>query len=316
MPERRAPERSQEGEGRILQLIYYAYVAFSRIALALPEPVAYGLAGLCGGLVARISRKRDAVASNLERITGAPASSARVRHLVSETYKSYARYWLETFRLVREGKEFFLDRFRIVSGEEHLDAVLARGKGAIVVVGHLGNWDAAGAWVGARGDRLVTVAEVLRPRRMFDFFVAHRARLGMTIYPAERSAIVRLIEEVEGGAVVALVGDRDLQGRGPVVNFFGSRVRMPAGPASIALRTQVAPVVAGVYGVIHENGKRGWIAEISPPIELPNASGPGAVAELTQEIAALLEGFIARRPEEWHVLQPMRAGAAEDTASS
>jgi phosphatidylinositol dimannoside acyltransferase len=297
-------DRRPEDEGRLLQLVYYAYVGFSRVALALPEPVAYGLARVSGTVAARISKRKRTVAANLARITGEPATSPHVQKLVVEAYRSYARYWLETFRLVREGKEFFLDRFRCTIGEEHLDGVLARGKGAVVVVGHLGNWDAAGAWVGARGNRLATVAEVLRPRRMFDFFADHRSRLGMTIYPAERSAVLRLVEEVEAGAVVAVVGDRDLKGRGPEVVFFGAPVTLPAGPASIAIRTGVPPIVAGVYGVTHENGKRGWIAELSEPIELPSETGAEGVAVLTQAIATELERCIARRPEEWHVFQP------------
>jgi lauroyl/myristoyl acyltransferase len=292
------------GEGRAIQLVYYAYVALSRLALALPEPVAYGLARSVGAVSARMSKKRHTVARNIARITGLDASSDEVAALVVDAYRSYARYWLETFRLVREGPEYFLDRFH-GNGEEHIDAVLARGSGAIVVVGHLGNWDAAGAWVGARGNRLVTVAEVLKPRRMFDFFVAHRARLGMTIYPAERGATGKLIEAVKGGAVVAILGDRDLKGRGPEVEFFGERVPMPAGPASVALRSGVPLLVAGVYGTKRPDGKRGWRADISEPIELPASPGPDAVLELTQAVARKLEHYIAARPEEWHVFQPV-----------
>lgn len=290
-------------EGRLLQLVYYAYVGLSRIALALPEPIAYGLAHIAGGVAARVSRKRPTVARNLALISGAPESSERVQSLVTRAYRSYARYWLETFRLVREKREFFLERFR-ATGDEHIDAALARGKGVIVVVGHLGNWDAAGAWVGARGNRLVTVAEVLRPRRMFDFFVNHRAALGMTIYPAERGAVRNLVEEVERGAVVAILGDRDLKGRGPEVEFFGRRTTLPAGPASIALRTGAPLLVAGVYGVRFDDGRRGWVAEISEPITPPGSGGDDAIGELTQEIARRLERCIAKRPEEWHVFQP------------
>jgi phosphatidylinositol dimannoside acyltransferase len=290
-------------EGRLIQLVYYAYVALSRVALALPERLAYGLAKGAGSIVARVSKKRAVVARNLSRITGEPVESARVRRLTVDTYRSYARYWLETFRLVREGPEFFLERFR-ASGQENLDGVLARGKGAIVVVGHLGNWDAAGAWVGARGNRLVTVAEVLRPRRMFDFFVDHRARLGMTIYPAQKGAIRQLVDEVEGGAVVAILGDRDLRGRGPEVEFFGETATFPAGPASLALRTGVPLLVAGVFGVVLPDGRRGWQAEISAPIELNEEQSSDAVRTLTQEVARHLERFVAARPEEWHVLQP------------
>lgn len=290
-------------EGRLIQLVYYAYVFLSRLSLALPERVAYGLARWMGGLAFRLSKKRGAVTGNLARITGDPPDSRRVRELTAEAFRSYARYWLETFRLVREGPEFFLERFHC-DGQENLDGVLARGKGAVVVVGHLGNWDAAGAWVGARGNRLATVAEVLRPRRMFDFFVAHRERLGMTIYPARRGSIQRLVDEVEAGAVVPILGDRDLKGTGPKVEFFGATTTMPGGPASIALRTGVPVLVAGVYGIVHPDGRRGWHAVISAPIELLGERTPDSVRELTQEIAVRLEEFVARRPEEWHVMHP------------
>ncbi|MGH2734209.1 MAG: phosphatidylinositol mannoside acyltransferase, partial [Actinomycetota bacterium] len=238
------------GEGRLLQLVYYGYVAFSRLALALPERFVYGFASALGSVAARRAKSRHQVARNLARITGEPADSHEVQELVVESFRSYARYWLETFRLVREGPEFFLERF-VGNGSDNLDGVLARGKGAVVLVGHLGNWDAAGAWVGARGNLLVTVAEVLRPRRMFDFFVEHRARLGMRIYPATKGVTRQLIEAVESGAVVAILGDRDLRGNGVEVEFFGERATLPPGPASIALRTGVPLLVAGVYGVLH-----------------------------------------------------------------
>jgi KDO2-lipid IV(A) lauroyltransferase len=305
--------RRPPDEGRTIQLVYYAYVALSRFALALPEPVAYGVAHWVGGAVARVSRKRHTVARNIARITGLGADSREVAALVVDAYRSYARYWLETFRLVREGPEYFLERVRAI-GEENLDAVLARGSGAVVVVGHLGNWDAAGAWVGARGNRLVTVAEVLKPRRMFEFFAAHRSRLGMTIFPAERGATAKLVDAVRDGAVVAILGDRDLKGRGPEVEFFGERVPMPAGPASVALRSGVPLLVAGVYGETRPDGKRGWVADISEPIELPGEAGPDAVLALTREVGRKLEHYIARRPEEWHVFQPVwPSDAKEDT---
>lgn len=290
-------------EGRLLQSVYYAYVAFSRLALALPEPVAYGLARIAGSIAARVSRKRSVVARNLARISGHPPDSPELQKLVVEAYRSYARYWLETFRLVREGREFFLDRFKAI-GDEHIDEMLARGKGAIVVVGHLGNWDAAGAWVGARGNRLVTVAEVLRPRRMFDFFVRHRETLGMHIIPAAPGATERLAEAVEGGAVVAILGDRDLKGKGPEVTFFGETTTMPAGAAVVALRTGVPLMVAGVFEKRLPDGRRGWLADISAPLEMPDGTGPDAVRELTQRVATSYEGYVRKHPEQWHVFQP------------
>lgn len=291
------------GEGRLIQLVYYAFVGGSALARALPERVSYGFARAAGRLAARFSKKREQVQKNLSRISGLPLGSAELDRLVVKAYQSYARYWLETFALVREDQDFFLDRFRSPT-QDRLFGYVARGKGAIVVVGHLGNWDAAGAWVGANGHLLVTVAEVLKPRRMFDFFAAHRAKLGMVIHPAERGATMKLAEAVENGAVVAILGDRDLKGRGPVVEFFGEKVPFPAGPASVALKTGAPVFVAGVYGVVHEDGKRGWTADISEPIEIEEGSGPDAVQAITQQVARELERCVAKHPEEWHVLQP------------
>lgn len=298
-----SPDKYPPGEGRLIQLVYYGYVIASALARALPERLAYGVAALAGRTAARFSRKRDQVKRNLARITGDDPTSPVVERLAVDAFVSYARYWLETFRLVREGHQFFLDRFRC-RGEEWLDEICARGKGAIVVIGHLGNWDAAGAWVGARGNRLVTVVEMLKPRRMFEFFAEHRARLGMEIYPAQPGAIDYLCKAVDEGAIVAILGDRDLKARGPEVDFFGERTTFPAGPASIALRTGTPLLVAGVYGAVLEDGRRGWRAEISDPIELPSERGPQAVRQLTQEVARHLEKFVARHPEEWHVFQP------------
>lgn len=298
------PRERPVGEGRLLQLVYYAYLAGSRLALALPESMVYGLAHAGGRLWWRLGKKKRAlVQRNLARITGKAPASEYVEELSKEAFKSYARYWLETFRLVREDGEFFRRQFR--SADAHkIDEVRARGKGAIVVVGHLGNWDAAGAWVGARGNTLVTVAEVLRPRRMFDFFVDHRAKLGMVIHAAEKGVTDKLVAAIENGDVVAILGDRDLKGTGPVVKFFGEDAHFPAGAASVAMRANVPLLVAGVYSARHSDGSRGWVAEITDPIELPEERGSEAVQKLTERVAAELEHCVAKHPEEWHVFQP------------
>jgi phosphatidylinositol dimannoside acyltransferase len=296
------PKRPPD-EGRLLQLVYYGYVAASALIRWLPERSVYWIAGVLGAIAARRSKRRPVVEANLARITGSPRDSERVQDLVDESFRSYARYWLETFRLVREDRDFFLERFKGY-GAENIDEALKLGKGVIVAVGHLGNWDAAGAWVGARGNKLVTVAEVLRPRRMFDFFRDHRARLGMTIVPAEKGATDKLAQAVEDGAVVAILADRDLKGQGPEVTFFGERVTFPAGAASVRFKTGAPLLVGGVFATRFEDGRYGWEAHISPPLDVPAERSDEAMVEVTQTIATALEQFVAQRPEEWHVMQP------------
>ena len=294
-------------------LVYYGYVGLSRLALSLPEPVAYGLADAGGTLAARLfPARRRVVAANLARITGAAPGSRRLRHHVSASFRAYARYWLETFRLVREKRSFFLDRFEC-RGVEGIDRALERGTGAVVVGAHLGNWDAAGAWAAATGRPITAIAEVLHPRRLFDFFVAHRERLGISIVPAEGGALRKLIAAVEAGRIIAIVGDRDLGGRGPRVSFFGETTTLPSGPARVALRTGAPLFAMGVYGTRRPDGRRGWVGEILDPIDPPSEQSPEAVRLLTQEIALRLEGLIAEHPEEWHVFQPFWNADRETT---
>ena len=283
---------------------FYAYLALSHVALALPEPLAYGLARLAGRAAYSIARtRRTQVEKNLARITGHPIPSAELRACVRLAFEAYARYWLETFRHVRETPEFFLERFEC-EGLHWVDEARARGSGVIIVGAHLGNWDAAGAWAAASGRPVTAVAEVLSPRRLFDFFVAHRERLGISIEPASAGVIGRLKAAVDEGRIVAIVGDRDLRGRGPKVSFFGEPAPMPAGPALLGLRTGAPIMVMGVHGSRRADGRRGWRAQILEPIDPADYSGPHALSELTQEVATRLERLIAAHPEEWHVFQP------------
>jgi KDO2-lipid IV(A) lauroyltransferase len=296
-----AARRRPADEGRALQLVYYAFVAASAVAKWMPERMIYRAAEVLGSWAATFAKKRKRVVErNLSRVTGLPPDSEEVQRLTEEAFRSYARYWLETFRLVREDREFFRDRFRSET-EENVWSRVKDGRGVIVVVGHLGNWDAAGAWVGASGHRLVTVVEVLRPRRMFDFFADHRAKLGMTIYGAEKGVTTKLREEAEKGAVVAILGDRDLKGTGPLVTFFGEEIPFPAGAASIGLSANIPILVGGVFEKILPDGRRGWEAIITGEVE-PPPEGDDRVEVMTQRIATQLEEFVRMHPEQWHAV--------------
>ena len=294
-----APVGRPDDESRLLQLVYYAYRAGSAAARALPEPLVYGTAHFLGTLAARRSGRRPLVARNLARVTGWDAGSPELQALVDDAFRAYARYWLETFRLVREKPEFFLERVS-VKNPQNLDAGASRGKGTVAVVSHLGNYDAAGAWAASSGLDVVTIAEVLRPRRMFDFFVRHRSKLGMRIHPSQTGATEALADEARGGACVAIVGDRDLKQRGPVVDFFGEPAHLPAGPAIVATKADAPLVVAGVYSRESSDGRHGWYVEVGEPFEV--ARGEDAVESTTRKIATELEGYIRRRPQEWQAV--------------
>ncbi|WP_018253203.1 phosphatidylinositol mannoside acyltransferase [Salinispora mooreana] len=289
-----------------MNLTELAYLAGWRAVRALPRPVAATVfrAGADhthrrgGGGAARLR-------ANLRRVVGPEVSEAELDGLVRAGLRSYARYWMETFRLPTLSRDELLAGFRL-DRKEQLAADVAAGRGAIVALPHSGNWDMAGAWVAAMGWPIATVAERLKPEGIYQRFLAFRRALGMEILPThggERPAFDVLVDRVKAGYVVPLLADRDLSARGVNVDFFGSPTRMPPGPALLALRTGAPLYVASLW---YEPEVA--CATIEGPLELPGPEqGPldVRVRMLAQRVADGLAAGVARHPQDWHMLQRM-----------
>ncbi|XTZ17954.1 phosphatidylinositol mannoside acyltransferase [Micromonospora echinospora] len=290
-----------------MNLAELGYVAGWRLVRALPGPVAAAIFRAGADRAHRAGGAGTArLAANLRRVVGPDLPDAELDELVRQGLRSYARYWLEAFRLPSLSHEQILAGFRLTHGHDLLAADVAAGRGAVVALPHAGNWDAAGAWVAAQGWPITTVAERLRPEAVYERFLAFRRGLGMEILPThggERPPFEILVERLGAGHVVPLLADRDLSARGVEVTFFGGRTRMPAGPALLALRTGAPLYVASMW---YEPDAS--CASIEGPLELPDPdSGPldQRARLLTQRIADGLAAGIARHPEDWHMLQRM-----------
>ena len=110
-----------------------------------------------------------------------------------------------------------------------------------------------------------------------------------------------IVSTLRRGGLVGLLSDRDLNGTGVEVQFFGERTTMPAGPATLALRTGATLVTGAVYSG-PGNDHRGIV---DPPIDTTRqGSLRSDVARITQEIAHRFEREIRRAPDQWHVFQP------------
>ncbi len=271
---------------------------------ALPEPAADRLFRLAADAAYR--RRGPAVrqlAINLHRVLGEQSTPESLAAVVKAGMRSYARYWKETFRLpAMDHDEVFAHLEAGVVGAEHVDRAVAEGRGIMMPITHSGNWDAAGLWVTRRWGSLTTVAERLKPESLYEKFVAYRQSLGMEILPLtggpNPSQVLR--ERLRAGAIVPLVGDRDLSASGVPVTFFGERATMPPGPAMLAALTDsyLCPTNLSFTD-------RGWSIEIHPPVTLLGTRLSQQVRGGTQLIADIFERGIAEHPADWHMLQPL-----------
>ncbi|MEX0756140.1 MAG: phosphatidylinositol mannoside acyltransferase [Actinomycetota bacterium] len=284
------------------RLTYHGYAAGDRLARALSERGARVLARVLAATGhAMLRTVRERVSRNQAQVLGLPQDDPLVRASTREAFRLYLRYWVDTFRLRDLSREQVLDRMD-ATGLEHITETLREGRGAIAVLPHMGNWDAAGAWIAAEGVRVVSVAEELRPRRLFELFKRHREQVGLQIVGLNRNGGVgrKLAGALDQGSLVALVADRDLSGRGVPVEMFGRERTVPAGPALLSLTTE-APVLVCVVSTT----PTGWRINIEPPIRCESTGDRRAdVTALTRRLAERFEEAIASNPADWHVFQP------------
>ncbi len=286
---------------------YAVYRTLGTLLGALPEPAAQAAAAVVGEVMARRRNgPREISAHHLTRVLASTSPVVApdpelVRRWSRRAFRAYARYWVEGARLLTTSVAEVTQRMWIAPGYEHLKGAMAEGKGVVMALPHVGSWEWGGAFLAADGYPMTAVAEVIEPPELFEWFIAQRQAMGLTIVPLGHDSGGAVLRALRDGLLVGLLCDRDLQGHGVEVEFFGERTTFPAGPATLALRTGAALVTA----VVFSGPGRDHVGEISAPIDTAR-TGPlrKDVGRITQEIARHFEGYIRRNPEQWHLFQP------------
>ena len=275
----------------------YAYFAGWRIVRWLPERSAYRLAYSAADFLTKQNGKNVArLRSNLNRAQP-DISTQELDALVLKAMRSYMRYWCDTFRFPDWSAERVRETVSVTNEHLLLNAIEAK-TGVIVALPHAGNWDHAGAYFCAKGIHLVTVAERLKPEKLFLKFLQYRQAMGMEVLPLDGRVMGTLAQRLRQGCLVALVADRDLSRSGIDVDFFGGPSRMPAGPALLALKTK-APLITAFVSYT-ESGIHIDFNEVAIPTAGSEQKKVQAVVQLT---ARHFENGISEHPQDWHMLQ-------------
>lgn len=278
---------------------YLAYRAGAEIARVVPAPVAQPAAQVLGrSLALAMPSRRRQVERNLRRAGAGRAGGLALQRAVTDTFGSYGRYWLELFRLPSEvGGELDLD----IEGFEHLTDGLEDGQGVVLALPHVGGWEFAGAWLASLGIPPTVVVEPVDPPELFEWFASVRRALGMTVVELGPDAGKAVLGALRRNQVVCLLCDRDIAGDGIEIDFFGERTTLPAGPATLALRTGAPLLPAAVY--FRPRGEHH--AVVQPPVPAQREGRlRDDVTRVTQELARRFEELIRTAPEQWHLMQP------------
>jgi phosphatidylinositol dimannoside acyltransferase len=272
------------------------------VAQLTPGPVGQGMAAFVGASMTQAMRSKRAMVERHQKRVNPELKGLALRRAVQQAFESYARYYVESFRLPSLTKAAVLRGMTSEGVDEHLVPVLQAGNGAIIALPHLGGWEWAGRWFIERGFKMSVVVEPLANKEVFDWFVDLRQQLGMNVIPLGPSAALACSRALKDGHVLALLSDRDIGSGGIEVDFFGEKTRIPAGPAMLGLRHGAPILPTAVY---YTDRNAGHLGLIRPPLPAERRGGLREdVSRVTQLLANELEFLIRRAPEQWHLFQP------------
>jgi len=265
---------------------------FGRALGALPMPVALAVGrGLGTAAHALLAAPRRLAVAHMG-LAFPELELATRRRLVRETFRHAGQAFAELslFEKILRRPDYVR-----LEGAEALDAALARGRGAIAVTGHVGNWELLAAWAAAIGYPITVVVRRVNDLRFHSLIVRFRAAAGVEVLVRDDPRFVAAVgDALRRNRVVAMLIDQDTRGAGVFVPFFGRPAHTPPGAALLALRARV-PVVTTF---IERRPEGGHLVRVSPvPAELPR--GREGVRELTARLTAAIEAQIRRSPAEW-----------------
>jgi phosphatidylinositol dimannoside acyltransferase len=280
-------------------MTHVAFLVAAALVPYLPESVAYRLFGWAGDLLWLFSpRVKTRVTTNLGRALGLPPTAPELSALTRASLRNLCWNYYELFRASSWGRETLATRIK-VEGDEHLEAVLQQGRGAILLFVHTGSLEAIASVPALYpGWRFVALVERMGDRRLQHVLGSARARHGLTLIPVDEA--LRAVRLLRRNWILVLGADRDMTGGGVDVPFFGCPARLPVGGVQLSLRFGVPVMLIYSWRERTLGGSAIFHVKASPPLDLART---GDLATDTRAgvatVSRALESIVRARPDQW-----------------
>ena len=290
---------------------YPAYLAM-RAMLGLMRPWPRSVALGFGAALGRAARdvlglRRDVADQNLA-VAFPDLAAAERADLARRMYAHFGRVMADSLRLTAGGARAVLPFVRGFEGEDLLRSLAADGRGAVVLTGHLGNWELGAAWAAALGLRIAGVVKPPSNPWVADLVERSRRTMGIETIPMPE-ARTAVPTALAAGKLVGLVADQGAMRSQTWVPFFGRPTQTAEGPGLFAFRSG-APVVFAAFVAEPAGGYRGYAELLAESVP---GDAAGAIAHVATLFRRRLEAAIRLAPEQYlwtHRLWARRPPAA------
>jgi KDO2-lipid IV(A) lauroyltransferase len=268
-----------------------------RLVSMLPRDVAQEVAGAIGRAGYDVARTgREAALGNLARITG--LRDLMLEDLCRENFDRFLRMLSDYFYCSLAPPSKIRALVQEWQGFEHITAARARGKGGILITGHVGNWELGGILLALESVPLTVVTLEEPSTGLTQWRQAYRQRLGIKTVSvgADPFSFVSIIAALRRNEFIAMLVDRPYGGSGVPVRFFGAEASFSSAPTLLWQHTGADVIPAFV---LQKAGGR-YVSLLAPPVPMEEDGAANA-----QRIATVFETMVRCHPEQWFNYVPI-----------
>jgi KDO2-lipid IV(A) lauroyltransferase len=279
------------------RLEYWLVLAVARPLGRLPRGLARWLSGVLAWSVYRLhGRLRRVGERNLELAFPELSTKRERAVLLRGVFRHLGWQLVEFCRMTRYTAENTRGWMR-TEGLDHYLAAQARGKGVLIVTGHLGAWELSSFYHSLMGYPMGMVIRRLDNRRLDEYVNGIRCLHGNRVLSKDDFARGLLTAMRQGETVGILMDTNMTPPQGEFVEFFGRQACTGTGLAHIALKTGAA-VLPGF--MLWEKAERRYVLHFGPELVLARTGNAQAdIVAATQQCTSAIEAWIRRYPDQW-----------------
>jgi len=277
----------------------------------IPPFIGYGVADIISGLINLL--KPDVywiVYANLRQVVGSEVGEKALHRLVRQVFHNNARNDYDLWHTVSRGPEAMRTAVHVPpEAWANIEQAQARGKGALIVGTHTGNFDLGILALAAHGQEIQVLGLAAPPAAGFNLMDQMRECTGARLTPISTQALREALRRLRTGGIVVTGVDRPVGDEEATIEFFGRPALLPTGHVRLALKTDAAILVAAQY----RDPQRGNTVHISPPLEMIRTGARDEDLRVNlRRVTGWLEKSIRTWPEQWAMFVPVWPGERSD----
>lgn len=277
------------------QLLFHIISTLFRLIGIIPRNTAEKLSRWFGKTWFVLDRRhRNVAINNLTYVFGYEKSPTEIRQMARRVFANLVRILFEIGWAYRSSPREVVRHIRF-DGLIHLHQAYRKGRGVMVLTGHLGNWELLSDAAGMLGYPINVIYRPLDFKPLDRFFEHLRGRSGARLFSKAR-AMRKVLRSLQNNELVGILLDQNSVRRaGVFVDFFGKSACTNKGLALIAQKTR-SPVVP--IFLVREDDKYRMVMGPEIPLVLTGDKNRDT-AENTRQFNRVLESMIRRYPEQW-----------------